>query len=134
MGVLLMADAAYPRLSGSNSVPAIGPEIGPEIDNDNGSGDRGPANATGKTFAEGQRYYRLAMKEMIITSPATWMPPPPKKKWIRHYLLGEEAIICTRSYRPVVMARRVIGGRGAGRWWLDTRGSFHPPRTFAPLY
>lgn len=33
-----------------------------------------------------------------------WTPPPPKKKWIRHYLLGEVPFTCVLK-RPSQMTR-----------------------------
>lgn len=89
MGVLLMAEGIHPRVE-LNPVKLIP-----------GNADRSSESNSNEEVVNGPSPpVSTRITEMIDVvesndEPARWMPPPPKKKWIRHYLLGE--IWCSKS-------------------------------------
>ncbi|XP_014215065.1 max-binding protein MNT-like [Copidosoma floridanum] len=97
MGVLLMSEAAYPRLS-SGSNPGVAPAIMANSNNVNVTSNNNNGEARQEHFhhlcaakeeesGRGEKRSRADGQETRIQGRT---PPPPKKKWILHYLLEDE--------------------------------------------
>ena len=88
MGVLLVSDgtaAVQPRMN-LNAVKAAGAQRAIDIANETNNNVNGLRDANSLMPTQVVGIIDVVVNDEPVRS---WMPPPPKKKWIRHYLLGE---------------------------------------------
>lgn len=88
MGVLLVSDgtaAVQPRMN-LNAVKAAGAQRAIDIANETNNNVNGLRDANDLMPTQVVGIIDVVVNDEPVRS---WMPPPPKKKWIRHYLLGE---------------------------------------------
>lgn len=88
MGVLLVSDgtaAVQPRMN-LNAVKAAGAQRAIDVANETNNNVNGLRDANSLMPTQVVGIIDVVVNDEPVRS---WMPPPPKKKWIRHYLLGE---------------------------------------------
>ena len=98
MGVLLVSDgtaAVQPRMN-LNAVKATGAQRAIDIDNEANNNVNGLRDANSLMPTQVVGIIDVVVNDEPVRS---WMPPPPKKKWIRHYLLGEPNFRFSSAFR-----------------------------------
>lgn len=88
MGVLLVPDgtaAIQPRMN-LNAAKAAGAQRAIDVGNETNNNVNGLRDANSLMPTQVVGIIDVVVDDQPVRS---WMPPPPKKKWIRHYLLGE---------------------------------------------
>lgn len=106
MGVLLVSDgtaAVQPRMN-LNTVKAAGAQRAIDVGNETNNNVNGLRDANSPMPTQVVGIINVVNDEPV----RSWMPPPPKKKWIRHYLLGEP-IFFYDFFSPVCLSS--IGSR-----------------------
>lgn len=102
MGVLLVSDgtaAVQPRMN-LNTVKAAGAQRAIDVGNETNNNVNGLRDANSPMPTQVVGIINVVNDEPV----RSWMPPPPKKKWIRHYLLGEP--IFFYDFFPVCLSSR----------------------------
>lgn len=94
MGVLLVSDgtAAVQNRMSLNAVKVAGAQRAIDVGNETNNNVDGLRDANSLIPTQVVGIIDVVVNDEPVRS---WMPPPPKKKWIRHYLLGELIFLST---------------------------------------